>query len=84
MSELSRVFRECPTWCSLSLFWFAFENPWFRQIPIKSKVSGAWFESPPEHLLFRCFLNGDALQTVVVVVVFVFFSRSGVYGATSE
>ena len=84
MSESSRVFRECPTWYSLSLFWLAFENSWFRQIPIKTRVSGARFEFPPEHLLFCRFLNGDAIHTVLVVVLFVFFPRGGVYGATSE
>ena len=83
-SESSRVFRECPTWCSLSLFWLAFENPWFHQIPIISRVSGAWFESPPEPLLLCRFLNGDVLQTVLLVVLFVFLLRGGVYEATSE
>ena len=38
------------------------------------------FESPPEHLLFCCFLNGDALQIVLVVVLFVFFSEVGFMG----
>ena len=33
------------------------------------------FESPPEHLLFCRFLNGDALQTVLVVL-FVFLKRA--------
>ena len=42
------------------------------------------FESLPEHRLFCGFLNGDALQTVLVVVLFVFFSRGGVYEVTSE
>ena len=42
------------------------------------------FESPPEHLLFFCFLNGDALQTVLLVVLFVFLLQGGVYEAMSE
>ena len=42
------------------------------------------FEFPPEHLLFCRFLNGDALQTVTVVVLLVFLLRVGVYGATSD
>ena len=78
VSESSRVFRQCPTWCSLSLRWFAFEN----SNQHRDKLGR--FESLPEHLLFCRFLNGDALQTVLVVVLFVFFSRGGVYGATSE
>ena len=58
MSESSRVFRECPTWCSSSLFWLAFENPWCRRIPIKVRTSCTGSSPPPEHLLFCCFLNG--------------------------
>ena len=84
MSESSCVFRKSPTWCSVSLFWLAFEKPWFRRIPIKSMISGAWFESPPEHLLFFRFLNGDVLQTVLLGLLFVFLLRGEVYKAMSE
>ena len=50
--------------------------------PSKDKLHR--FESPPEHRLFCRFFNGDALHTVLVVVLFVFLLRGGVYGATSE
>ena len=78
MSGSSSVFRESPTWCSLSLRWFAFENS--KQH--RDKLGR--FESLPEHLLFCRFLNGDALQTVLWVVLLVFLLRGGVYEATSE
>ena len=50
----------------------------------QSKVKLHRFESPPEHLLFCSFLNGNVLQTVLLVVLFVFLLRGGVYEATSE
>ena len=50
----------------------------------QSKDKLHWFDSPPEHPLFCRFLNGDALQTVLLVVLFVFLLRGGVYEATSE
>ena len=48
-SKWSRVFRQCPTWCSLSLFWFAFENS------NQNRDKLGRFESLPEHLLFLLF-----------------------------
>ena len=78
MSGSSRVFREYPTWCSLSLRWFTFETS------NQHRDKLVRFESLPQRLLFCRFLNGAALQSVLVVGLFVFFFLGGVYGATNE
>ena len=48
-SEESRVFRQRPTWCSLCLCWFAFENS------NQHRDKLGQFEALPEDLLFLLF-----------------------------
>ena len=64
MSELSCVFRQCPTCCSLSLVWFAVEKSTFVHNGNQNKDKLGRFESLPDHLLFCCYLKEDGLHAV--------------------